>query len=226
MTRGAEPTGSSDASITLGLLNAIERDAQATQRGLSSELGIALGSVNWHLKRCIRKGLIKVQQAPLRRYAYYLTPTGFEEKGRLTLDYIQTSFSLFRAIRRDYAELLSQCRADGHKAILLAGTGELAEAAILSAADAEVELVGVIEPVSTGRFGGLPLFPDLGRALSSAQPRPTAAILSEAKEPAACFNRLWKQAAAAGWTPDRQVLVPWMLAAVTKTAMPVVQEHV
>ena len=68
--------------ILLGLLESVERGEVQSQRRLASELGIALGLVNAYLKRCIRKGLVKMRDAPARRYAYYLTPRGFAEKSR------------------------------------------------------------------------------------------------------------------------------------------------
>src|SRR4051794_31761602 len=77
----------SENDIVLGVLDAIERDPTVTQRSVALELGIALGLANGYLKRCVRKGLIKVRQAPARRYAYYLTPKGFAEKSRLTASY-------------------------------------------------------------------------------------------------------------------------------------------
>ena len=66
--------------IVLGLLESVERNGAQSQRLLASELGIALGLVNAYLKRCVKKGLVKVSEAPARRYAYYLTPKGFAEK--------------------------------------------------------------------------------------------------------------------------------------------------
>ena len=62
----------------------VEENSQITQRSLASELGIALGLTNAYLKRCVRKGWVKINQAPANRYAYYLTPRGFAEKSRLT----------------------------------------------------------------------------------------------------------------------------------------------
>jgi len=55
--------------IMLGLLQSVERDGGQSQRRLAAELGIALGLVNAYLKRCIKKGLVKVSEAPARRYA-------------------------------------------------------------------------------------------------------------------------------------------------------------
>src|SRR3982751_5896209 len=91
--------------IMLGLLESVERGGEQSQRRLASELGVALGLVNAYLKRCVNKGLVKVSEAPARRYAYYLTPQGFAEKSRLTVDYLSYSFSFFRTARADCAEV-------------------------------------------------------------------------------------------------------------------------
>ena len=58
------------ARIMLGLLESVERDETQSQRQLATELGIALGLLNAYLKRCVRKGLVKMRRA--RRGA---TPT-------------------------------------------------------------------------------------------------------------------------------------------------------
>src|SRR5258708_12623507 len=80
--------------IVLGLLEYVGRGGEQSQRRLASELGVALGLANAYLKRCVKKGLVKVRQAPARRYAYYLTPRGFAEKSRLTLQFISHPFPL------------------------------------------------------------------------------------------------------------------------------------
>src|SRR6476620_9939699 len=90
-----------DERIVLGLLESVERDGAQSQRRLASELGIALGLVNAYLKRCVTKGLLKVGEAPARRYAYYLTPRGFAEKSQLTVEYLSVSFLRFREAKRD-----------------------------------------------------------------------------------------------------------------------------
>ena len=77
-----------EIGIILGMLSAVERDSNVTQRHLARELGIALGLANAYLKRCAKKGFIKIRQVPLNRYAYYLTPRGFAEKSRLTAEYL------------------------------------------------------------------------------------------------------------------------------------------
>src|SRR5438445_12681686 len=87
--------------IVLGLLNSVEHHSERSQRHIAAELGIALGLVNAYLKRCVKKGLVKVHDAPAHRFAYYLTPHGFAEKSRLTVQYLSDSVSFFRAAKSD-----------------------------------------------------------------------------------------------------------------------------
>jgi DNA-binding MarR family transcriptional regulator len=130
--------------IVLGVLDAVERDPSVTQRSVARELGIALGLANAYLRRCVRKGLIKVSEVPRRRYAYYLTPQGFAEKSRLTATYLSDSFSFFRKARTQCAELFALAAARGQRRLALLGHGDLAEIASLVAREHPVEIVGVI----------------------------------------------------------------------------------
>jgi DNA-binding MarR family transcriptional regulator len=146
------------ARILLGLLESVERDSAKSQRHLADELGIALGLVNAYLKRCIKKGLIKMKEAPARRYAYYLTPRGFSEKSRLTVEYLSSSFSFFRRARGDCCDVLAVAQACGWKRIALAGVSDLAEIATICALERGVEIVAVVDARSTlSRFVSLPV---------------------------------------------------------------------
>src|SRR6202000_1404451 len=100
--------GHENERIVLDLLTSVEHDGKRSQRRIAAELGIALGLVNAYLKRCVKKGLVKVQDVAARRYAYYLTPQGFAEKSRLTVQYLSDSFSFFRMAKDDCARLLQQ----------------------------------------------------------------------------------------------------------------------
>ena len=135
----ADQSRPEDPAITLGVLSVIERDSEVTQRSISGELGIALGLANAYVRRCARKGWIKVSQVPLNRYAYYLTPKGFAEKGRLTAEYLAVSLNFFRNARQECAGLLADCVQRDWTRLALAGVGELAEIAILSATETRAE---------------------------------------------------------------------------------------
>ncbi len=76
----------------LELLDVVGQRSDVSQRHLARHLGVALGLANSYLKRCVRKGFIKITEAPANRYLYYLTPKGFSEKSRLTAKYLSTSF--------------------------------------------------------------------------------------------------------------------------------------
>src|SRR6201993_3122886 len=134
--------------IVLGLLNSVESDGARSQRRIAAELGIALGLVNAYLKRCVKKGLVKVHDAPARRYAYYLTPQGFAEKSRLTVQYLSDSFSFFRLAKSDCARVLDQAKGRGFSRVVLAGQSDLAEVAILCAVEAGVAIVALVDPAS------------------------------------------------------------------------------
>lgn len=144
--------------ILLGVLAAIDRNSEISQRTISRELGVALGLANAYLKRCVRKGWIKVQQVPRRRYAYYLTPQGFAEKSRLAGEYFSSSFNFFRRARGQMSELISQCDERGWGKIAFAGISDLAEVGVICAHDYPVTVVAVIEPTRAGMmFCGLPV---------------------------------------------------------------------
>lgn len=152
-----EPETDKD-KILLGLLESVERDGGQSQRRIASELGIALGLVNAYLKRCIRKGLVKVSEVPRRRYAYYLTPQGFAEKSRLTIEYLSSSFSFFRQARADCANTLALAQERGWSRIALAGISDLAEIAVICAFERGIAIVGVVDAAApAAAFMGAPV---------------------------------------------------------------------
>lgn len=162
MGQTARQDEAENARIVLGLLESVERDGAQSQRKLASDLGIALGLVNAYLRRCVKKGLLKIGQAPARRYAYYLTPHGFAEKSRLTVEYLSSSFSFFRRAREDCATVLSAARARGFTRIAFLGESELAEVAMLCALEQGINIVAVVDPGSQSeRFLGIPVVSSL-----------------------------------------------------------------
>jgi DNA-binding MarR family transcriptional regulator len=146
MKDNSPTNSSSNDRIVLGLLTSVDSNGGRSQRHIAAELDIALGLVNAYLKRSIKKGLVKVSQAPARRYAYYLTPQGFSEKSRLTVKYLSSSFSLFRKAKEDFAKVFDLARARGMERIVLAGKSDLCEIAILCAVERPITIVAVVDP--------------------------------------------------------------------------------
>lgn len=141
------------------LLEEIQQDPSVTQRRLATSLGLSIGSVNWHLKRCASKGWIKLRQAPVKRYLYYLTPEGFSEKARLTAEFMRGSMKIVRLGRQQYEAITLLCQANGWSNIVLVGDSELAELMILVAGRSEsVRAHCVLDHASVhARCAGLPV---------------------------------------------------------------------
>ncbi len=104
------------------------------------------GLANAYLKRCVRKGLIKIKQVPRRRYAYYLTPQGFVEKSRLAGEYFSASFTFFRRARAQMSDLMRDCGHLGWQRIAFAGISDLAEVGVICALDFPIQVVAAIAP--------------------------------------------------------------------------------
>jgi len=162
MTEALKSVDREKTRIMLGLLESVERGGQQSQRRLASELGVALGLVNAYIKRCVRKGLVKVRQAPARRYAYYLTPSGFSEKSRLTIEYMSYSFMWFRRAKADCVAALAVASERGFGRIALLGASDLAEIAAICAVDSGLAIVAVVDgKCEAARFAGAPVVRDL-----------------------------------------------------------------
>ena len=111
----------------LGLLNEIERDPDTTQAGLATQLGVAVGTVNWHLKRMVAKGYVKVKRAERRKLRYILTPEGIALRARLTVQYVERSMALYRQARQEARKAVAHARQQGFRAVRIQGTGDIAD---------------------------------------------------------------------------------------------------
>jgi len=129
------------------ILDRIEADEEVSQRDLADELGVALGMVNAYIKRCVRTGLIKIQQVPPRRYKYYLTPQGFAEKSRLTAQYLRDSFGALRRGLTSFERLYGDLAEDGVRTVILVGDDEMLEVGILASLSTGIQLAGVWNPL-------------------------------------------------------------------------------
>ena len=137
-----------DNARTLEILDIVQHNEQVSQRHLARQLGVALGLANSYLKRCVKKGWVKVQQAPANRYLYYLTPTGFTEKSRLTAEYLSTSLGFYREAGDSCQRVFDECARNGWHRLLICGMSDLAEIATLRAMERGVTIVGFYGPAS------------------------------------------------------------------------------
>jgi DNA-binding MarR family transcriptional regulator len=116
-----------ETSHERALLEQIEYDPDITQATLASRLGVAVGTVNWHLKRLVAKGYVKVKRAQRRKLRYIITPEGIAFRARLTINYIEQSMLLYRRTRQHVRELLAEVRQAGFDRVRLLGEGDIAD---------------------------------------------------------------------------------------------------
>jgi DNA-binding MarR family transcriptional regulator len=115
---------SPDPAREISLLDQIERNPDVTQASLAIQLGVAVGTVNWHLKRLIAKGYVKIKRAERRKLRYIITPEGIALRARLTVDYIEQSMLLYRRLRARVRELLVKAQQAGYNQVWIDADAE------------------------------------------------------------------------------------------------------
>jgi DNA-binding MarR family transcriptional regulator len=133
----------------LQILQEIERNPDLTQASLAVQMGVAVGSVNWYLKRLVGKGYVKVTHLQRRKLRYFLTPSGLTLKVKLTRSYMDVSLRLYRELRDAAQHALAQVRQGGYDAITVDGQDEAIEILRLTCLELgmQVELDGADLPV-------------------------------------------------------------------------------
>lgn len=93
----------------LQVLRLVEQNPTISQRELARELGVSLGKANYCLRALFDKGWVKARNFKNSdsklRYAYLLTPSGIENKARLTVSYLQIKMSEYEQLRLEIEQL-------------------------------------------------------------------------------------------------------------------------
>ena len=89
----------------LNLLRKINKKPESSQRELADELGFSLGKLNYCLKALKAKGLIKIsnfKKNPNKiNYIYVLTPKGFTEKTKLTINFMKRKMKEYDELKKE-----------------------------------------------------------------------------------------------------------------------------
>lgn len=123
------------------LLEAIESDPDITQASLATRLGVAVGTVNWHLKRLVAKGYVKVKRAERKKLRYIITPEGIALRAKLTMAYIENSMQLYRDVREQAQEAIQQAKTHGFDRIAIDGNGDIADVCRLTCLEMNMQPV-------------------------------------------------------------------------------------
>lgn len=130
-----------DEQRELSLLEQIESDPNINQSTLARQLGVAVGTVNWHLKRLIAKGAVKVSRAERKKLRYIITPEGIALRARLAVDYVERSLALYRKTRQRVKEHIAEIRRAGYDRVRIVGEGDVADICKLTCLEQGIAVV-------------------------------------------------------------------------------------
>ncbi len=122
------------------ILENIEDDPNVNQATLASKLNVAVGTINWHIKRLVGKGHVKLSRAERKKLRYIITPEGLAFRASLTVKYIENSMLLFRRTRNRVIDLLPEVRRSGYDCVRITGDGDLAEVIRLTCIEQGVKI--------------------------------------------------------------------------------------
>src|SRR3989304_9816482 len=131
---------STEVNRELALLESIELDPDVTQASLASQLGVAVGTINWHIKRLIEKGYVKIKRAERKKLRYIITPEGIALRAHLTVDFIEQQFNLYRNTRQRVKDHLQQVQKAGYDSIRLVGEGDVVDVCRLTCLEQGIEI--------------------------------------------------------------------------------------
>lgn len=98
-----------DSEVSYLVLRILEEEPTITQRALAERLGVSLGKTNYCLKALIRKGFVKASNfknnGRKRQYVYVLTPSGVQERLRVTIDFLRRKAEEFDGIKDELERL-------------------------------------------------------------------------------------------------------------------------
>jgi DNA-binding MarR family transcriptional regulator len=150
------------------ILTQLESGRPLTQRGLSRELGIALGLTNLLIGRLVKKGFVRLRRVTRSRIRYLLTRAGVAEKLRLSRAYFETQVQFYREASDHVRQVLSTISRDlagaggarpgaPGKRVAFCGAGELAEIAYICVQRTDLTLVALIDDQPATAFFHVPV---------------------------------------------------------------------
>lgn len=96
------------------ILKLVQTKPDISQRELAKELGVSLGKANFCLKALIEKGLLKatnfLNSHNKLAYMYLLTPSGVEEKSKITLRFLKTKIHEYELLQQELKVLVEETK--------------------------------------------------------------------------------------------------------------------
>jgi DNA-binding Lrp family transcriptional regulator len=173
----------------LKILQRLEENSHISQRELSRKVGIALGVTNACLKKMVEKGLIKIKGVNHKRIGYYLTPKGFQEKSRLTYNYLKRTVHFYLEAKQEISAKLEEICAAGAKTVVFCGTSDLMEIAYITLQGVNLKFLGIVdEPCDNQKVSSVGVVVQPIEAISRL--KPDAVLLTRTEDSQKVISRL------------------------------------
>lgn len=95
--------------LSIKIIRELEKAPEQSQRALSKQCGVSLGSIHCCINALVEKGYVKARNFKNAQnklaYAYILTPLGINLKKELTLAFLKRKQAEYDALQREIREL-------------------------------------------------------------------------------------------------------------------------
>ncbi len=108
------------------LINIIGTKLGENQRDISRRMELSLGMTNMLVRRLISKGYIRISQLDKRKIKYILTPKGFSEKMRKSVNYTLKTINSIALVRNRLSTILKGLYGEGIRTFYVLGGEDLA----------------------------------------------------------------------------------------------------
>lgn len=129
------------------LLDEIAHDSLVTQANLSKRLGIAVGSVNWYIKRLVTRGWVKVSHLDRTRLQYDLTSEGMKVFTQRAMNYARDSLKVYGGLREKAKMLAIDLKQKGVKSVYLNGDDPMMDILRLTCLEAGLKISDLPEGI-------------------------------------------------------------------------------
>ena len=130
----------SDIEHDMRILETLAENPELTQAGLAAQLGMAVGSVNWYIKRLIKRGWVKVSHLDRTRLQYDLTPEGMSVFTERAVQYAKDSLIIYKKFRHMAKVTVLELQKNGISRVFLEGDDEIIDILRLTCLEAGMML--------------------------------------------------------------------------------------
>lgn len=150
-----------DEAITLKIFDIIQQNPRTSQQKIALKTGFAAGLVHSFMRRVIGKGWVRAKKVNAKRWLYFMTPDGFMEKSKLTMNYLSRTMQTYQVAQQAAYEQLEKCVEMGFRNVVVGGENELAEITVLNVkALNDFSITGIVSDTGVGNIiCGVEIFP-------------------------------------------------------------------